>query len=106
MTATPEQGLARAQLNHLLEQLVDDLPDSHRSVFVLREIEQLSTAEVAELLGITADNVKQRLSRAKATLRNTLEVRTGATLAELYPFEAPRCDRVVAGVLARLPDRH
>jgi RNA polymerase sigma-70 factor (ECF subfamily) len=106
MTATPEQGLARAQLNHLLEQLVDDLPDSHRSVFVLREIEQLSTAEVAELLGITADNVKQRLSRAKAMLRTALEVRTGATLAELYPFEAPRCDRVVAGVLARLPDRH
>ena len=106
MTATPEQGLARAQLNHLLEQLVDDLPDSHRSVFVLREIEQLSTAEVAEVLGITADNVKQRLSRAKAMLRNALEARTGATLAELYPFEAPRCDRVVAGVLARLPDRH
>jgi len=106
MSATPEQGLARAQLNHLLEQLVDDLPDSHRSVFVLREIEQLSTAEVAEVLGITADNVKQRLSRAKAMLRNALEARTGATLAELYPFEAPRCDRVVAGVLARLPDRH
>ena len=106
MTATPEQGLARAQLNHLLEQLVDDLPDSHRSVFVLREIEQLSTAEVAEVLGITPDNVKQRLSRAKAMLRNALEARTGATLAELYPFEAPRCDRVVAGVLARLPDRH
>ena len=105
MTATPEQGLARAQLNHLLEQLVDDLPDSHRSVFVLREIEQLSTAEVAEVLGITPDNVKQRLSRAKAMLRNALEVRTGATLAELYPFEAPRCDRVVAGVLARLPNR-
>src|SRR5215469_7211262 len=105
MTATPEQGLARAQLNHLLEQLVDDLPDSHRSVFVLREIEQLSTAEVADVLGITADNVKQRLSRAKAMLRNALEVRTGATLAELYPFEAPRCDRVVAGVLARLPNR-
>src|SRR5215472_5976489 len=105
MTATPEQGLVRAQLNHLLEQLVDDLPDSHRSVFVLREIEQLSTAEVAEVLGITADNVKQRLSRAKAMLRNALEVRTGATLAELYPFEAPRCDRVVAGVLARLPNR-
>jgi RNA polymerase sigma-70 factor (ECF subfamily) len=106
MTATPEQGLARAQLNHLLEQLVDELPDSHRSVLVLREIQQLSTAEVAEVLGITADNVKQRLSRAKAMLRNALEARTGATLAELYPFEAPRCDRVVAGVLARLPDRH
>ena len=106
MNATPEQGLARAQLNHLLEQLVDELPDSHRSVLVLREIEQLSTSEVAEVLGLSADNVKQRLSRAKAMLRAALEARTGATLTELYPFEAPRCDRVVAGVLARLPNRH
>jgi RNA polymerase sigma-70 factor (ECF subfamily) len=105
-TATPEQGLARAQLNHLLEQLVDDLPESHRTVLVLREIQQLSTAEVADLLGLTPDNVKQRLSRAKAMLRAALEERTGNTLAELYPFEAPRCDRVVAGVLARLSDRH
>ena len=39
-------------------------------------------------------------------LRSALEERTGNTLAELYPFEAPRCDRVVAGVLARLSDRH
>ena len=106
MNATPEQGLARAQLNHLLEQLVDELPDSHRSVLVLREIQQLSTSEVAEVLGLGADNVKQRLSRAKAMLRAALEARTGSTLTELYPFEAPRCDRVVAGVLARLPNRH
>ena len=102
MHATPEQGLARAQLNRLLEQLVDELPESHRSVLVLREIQQLSTSEVAELLDLTPDNVKQRLSRAKAMLRNALEQRTGASLTELYPFEAPRCDRVVFAVLARL----
>ena len=106
MHATPEQGLARAQLNHLLEGLVDELPESHRTVLILREVQQLSTTEVAEALGLSADNVKQRLSRAKAMLRAALEERTGASLAELYPFECPRCDRVVAGVLARLPDRH
>ena len=99
---SPEQRLARAQLNHLLEQLVDGLPEVQRSVFVLREVQQLSTAEVADALGITPDNVKQRLSRAKATLRDALERYTGESMADLYPFEAPRCDRVVAGVLARL----
>ena len=102
--STPEQRLARAQLNHLLEQLVDGLPESHRSVFMLREIQQLSTSEVAEVLGLSPDNVKQRLSRAKAHLRAALEQRTGESLAELYPFEAPRCDRVVGGVLARLAE--
>ena len=70
--------------------------------FVLREVQQLSTAEVAEVLELTPDNVKQRLSRAKAMLRDALEQRTGESIAELYPFEAPRCDRVVANVLARL----
>lgn len=102
--ATPEERLARAQLNHLLEQLVDGLPESHRSVFVLREIQQLSTAEVAEVLGLSADNVKQRLSRAKALLRAALEEHTGESVTELYPFEAPRCDRVVLGVLTRLAE--
>jgi len=103
---SPEDRLARAQLNHLLEQLVDRLPDSHRSVFVLREIQQLSTSEVAEVLDLSPDNVKQRLSRAKTMLRAALEERTGASLAELYPFEAPRCDRVVGAVLARLSQQH
>jgi RNA polymerase sigma-70 factor (ECF subfamily) len=97
-----EQRLARAQLNRLLEQLVDRLPESHRSVFILREVQQLSTTEVAEALGLTADNVKQRLSRAKAMLRDALERYTGESVADLYPFEAPRCDRVAAGVLARI----
>jgi len=100
---TPEQRLARAQLHHLLQQLVDALPEPQRVVFVLREIEQLSTAEVAEVLGLSADNVKQRLHRAKEALREGLEQRTGESLTELFPFEAPRCDRVVAGALARLP---
>ena len=58
---------------------------------------------MAELLELTPDNVKQRLSRAKAMLRAALEQRTGESLTELYPFEAPRCDRVVSAVLARLP---
>src|SRR5215831_14911958 len=65
-------------------------------------LQRLSTTEVAETLGLTADNVKQRLSRAKAMLRDALERSTGESMADLYPFEAPRCDRVVAGVLARI----
>ena len=103
---TPEDRLARAQLNPVPEQLVDRLPESHRSVFVLREIEQLSTSEVAEVLELSPDNVKQRLSRAKAMLRSALEERTGASIAELYPFEAPRCDHVVGTVLARISEQH
>jgi RNA polymerase sigma-70 factor (ECF subfamily) len=99
----PEQRLGRAELAHLLEQLVDELPPLYRTVFMLREVEELSTEETAEALGLSEDVVKQRLFRARQALRRALERSTGETLRELYPFEARRCDRVVAAVLERLP---
>jgi RNA polymerase sigma-70 factor, ECF subfamily len=99
----PEQQLGRAELARVLEQLVDGLPPLYRTVFVLREVEELSTGETAEALGLSEDVVKQRLFRARQTLRRALERSTGETLRELYPFEARRCDRVVAGVLERFP---
>jgi RNA polymerase sigma-70 factor (ECF subfamily) len=99
----PEQRLGRAELVHVLEQLVDGLPPLYRTVFVLRAVEELSTEETAEALGLSEDVVKQRLFRARQTLRRALERSTGETLRELYPFEARRCDRVVAGVLERFP---
>ena len=73
-----------------------------REVFVLREVEGLSTAEVAECLGVSDDVVKTRLSRGRATLRRTLLERTGATTPDAFRFLRPRCDRVVAAVLARI----
>jgi len=100
--AGPEHVLARSELLRMVEGLVDALPTLYRTVFVLREVQQLSTAEVADLLELTPEAVKQRLSRAKSTLRSGLEQRTGEALSTLYPFEAPRCDRVVAGALAQL----
>jgi RNA polymerase sigma-70 factor (ECF subfamily) len=73
-----------------------------REVFVLREVEGLSTAEAADCLGISDDVVKTRLSRGRAMLRRLLMERTGATAAEAFRFYRPRCDRIVAGVLARI----
>jgi RNA polymerase sigma-70 factor, ECF subfamily len=69
---------------------------------VLREVEALSTLEVAECLGVSDDVVKTRLSRARAMLRRLLIERTGAAAAEAFRFYRPRCDRVVANVLARI----
>jgi len=100
--AGPENLLARSELLRMVERLVDELPTLYRTVFVLREVQQLSTAEVADLLELSPEAVKQRLSRAKSALRSGLEQRTGEALATLYPFEAPRCDRVVAGALSQL----
>jgi RNA polymerase sigma-70 factor (ECF subfamily) len=96
----PERQAFTGELRTLLEWAIDGLPDGAREVFVLREVEGLSTAEVAESLGVSEDVVKTRLSRAKTTLRRTIMERTGAATPEVFRFYRPRCDRVVARVMA------
>lgn len=100
----PERQAFAHELRDLLEWAIDRLPGGMREVFVLREVEGLSTLEVAESLGVSEDVVKTRLSRARAMLRRLLVERTGAAAAEAFRFYRPRCDRVVANVLARIRD--
>ena len=98
----PERQAFTGELRRLLEWAVDRLPDGMREVFMLREVEGLSTAETAEALSVSEDVVKTRLSRGRAALRRLLMDRTGATAPEAFRFYRPRCDRVVGHVLARI----
>ncbi len=98
----PEQRAYNGELATLIESAVATLPDVFRGVFVLRDVEGLSTHETAECLGLNEDTVKTRLHRARAQMRRELTTRVGATAAAAFPFHAPRCDRVVAAVFARL----
>jgi RNA polymerase sigma-70 factor, ECF subfamily len=98
----PEQQALTGELRALLEWAIDGLPDGAREVFVLREVEGLSTSEVADLLSVSQDVVKTRLSRARGTLRRELTARMGSTTSEVFRFHRPRCDRVVARVMARI----
>jgi RNA polymerase sigma-70 factor, ECF subfamily len=98
----PERETFGHELRGLLEWAIDNLPGGMREVFMLREVEGLSTLEVAACLGVSEDVVKTRLSRGRAALRRLLIERTGATAPEAFRFYRPRCDRVVAGVLARI----
>jgi RNA polymerase sigma-70 factor (ECF subfamily) len=100
----PERQAFAGELRDLLERAIDQLPDGMREVFVLREVEGLSTLDVAECLGVSEDVVKTRLSRGRATLRRRLLDRTGAAAADAFRFQRPRCDRVVAQVFARIAD--
>ena len=99
---SPEQHAQTGELRALLEGSVDALPPASRAAFVLRDVEGLSTAEAAECLGISEESVRTRLHRARALLREELFRRAGTGAGELFPFHAPRCDRVVAAVLARI----
>jgi RNA polymerase sigma-70 factor (ECF subfamily) len=102
----PERQAFTSELRSLLEWAIDTLPDGMREVFVLREVEGLSTSEVAESLDVSEDVVKTRLSRARAALRRVLLERTGASTSEAFRFYRPRCDRVVSQVLARITVEH
>jgi len=98
----PERHAFTGELRALLEWAIDALPNGMREVFVLREVEGLNTAEVAECLDVSEDVVKTRLSRGRAALRALLMERTGATTPDAFRFYRPRCDRVVAQVLERI----
>jgi len=98
----PEHHAFAGELRSLLESSIDELPDGLREVFMLREVDGLSTAETAECLGVSEDVVKTRLSRGRAALRNLLAERAGILAPEAFRFPQPRCDRIVAAVFARI----
>lgn len=101
-TPDPEQNALAKELSSVLEEAVDSLPEAYRSVFMLRQIEDMSTAETAECLDISEEAVKVRLFRAKALLRDELCSRIGSAAPDAFAFDGPRCDRIVAAVLDRI----
>jgi RNA polymerase sigma-70 factor (ECF subfamily) len=102
LTPDPERLAFSRELGALLESAIDRLPDGAREVFILRKIEGLSTEEVAAALDVSEAVVKTRLSRARAALRRELSAQTEAAASNTFRFLRPRCDRVVAAVLARI----
>ena len=99
---TPESQAIRGEFTQLLQSAVDALSETYRLVFVLREVEQLSTNETAECLGISEEAVKTRLHRSRALLRHELQAQIGPSIAQAYAFLGIRCDRTVARVLDRI----
>lgn len=100
----PELNASVAELGHLLEKAVLDLPEQYRAVVMLRDIEELSTADTAAALDLTEDNVKVRLHRGRAMAREWLFERVGSNAKHAFPFMGVRCDRVVELVFLRLKE--
>lgn len=98
----PEQRAYSSELSAHIETAVAQLPDGFRGVFMLRDVEGLSTQETAACLGLNEVTVKTRLHRARVLLRRALTIQLGAAASTAFQFHAPRCDRVVAAVFARL----
>jgi RNA polymerase sigma factor (sigma-70 family) len=95
-----EDLVVKKELAMILEKGIQNIPPIYRTVFVLREIEGFSVAETAELLDITAVNVKVRLNRAKALLQN--EIERSYARADLYSFNLIYCDAIVKRVFDQI----
>jgi len=101
----PEDEASRREMNLMLETAIDELPPIYRVVFVMREVEQMSTAETASALEIGEETTKVRLHRAKGLLREAMSSRMQASLGDVYPFLGQRCDRIVHAVMSALATR-
>jgi RNA polymerase sigma-70 factor (ECF subfamily) len=97
---TPLMKIINSELKSLLEISIRNLPEKYRTIFVMRELENMSVSETMECLGITEANVKVRLNRAKAILKDKLR----DYIAEEQPFQfyKPRCNKVVDFVIAKI----
>ena len=93
---------ARSEMRQILETAIDGLPEGFRTVFVLRDVEGLSTEETAEQLTLKPETVKTRLHRARRMLRAVLEEQMRGSFAELYPFDGARCANMADRVIAKL----
>ena len=100
--ADPERQAYAQELHRVLEEAVDTLPEIYRTVFMLRDIEGLSTSETGDGLGLGEEAVKTRLHRARAMIRQAVTARIGEVAPGAFQFHAPRCDRVVSAVLAEI----
>ena len=102
MTRDPEMQAYDEELKVVLERAINVLPDTYRTVFVLRAVEGLSVAETAACLELSHEAVKTRFHRGRSLLRRELQRRAGVTAAQAFPFHLSRCDRIVEAVFERI----
>ena len=98
----PDRTAMRAQLLNLLEARIDLLPETYRMVFMLRAVQELSVRETSEALDIPEATVRTRYFRARSLMRENLASDIDVTLGDAFAFDGARCDRIVAGVMAKL----
>lgn len=97
---TPVAKIINAELKLALEDAIRQLPEKYRTVFIMREIEDMNVAETQACLDISGVNVKVRLNRAKALLKETLSA--FYKKEDILHFHLSRCDRVIEKVMSKV----
>lgn len=103
---TPEEAAEMIHLRGMIETAIDALPEPFRLVFILRDVHGCSTEETAIALDIPVATAKTRLHRARRLMRDALDARLRATIAEAFSFLGAACARTTDAVLERLAAEH
>jgi len=85
----PDIELERSEVRALLDRVIRELPQGYRSVVMLRDREELSTQETAEILDLSVDVVKSRLRRARVAMREKLDCYLNNRCFEVEPVRSP-----------------
>lgn len=102
-TRNTSQTVMNNELKHILETAPLEIPEDYRNVFTLRELNGMSTRETAEALEISEANVKVRLNRAKAMLRE--EIEKVYSPEEIFEFNLIYCNRIVENVYRQIDEK-
>jgi RNA polymerase sigma factor (sigma-70 family) len=92
-----EKVIIKQELQQLLEHAIDSLPEKYRAVYVMKEVEGMENSQIAEILNLTEANVKVRLHRSRAVIKDLLLKFTEGT--EVFEFGNSRCDALVEAVM-------
>lgn len=98
----PDHAAMRAEVRAQIEARIDTLPESFRTVFMLRGVEELTVEEVALALDIPEATVRSRFFRARGILREGLSRDIDMAIGDAFSFAGARCDRIVECVLAKM----
>ena len=101
---TPLATMLNSELKIVMEKAISKLPGKYRTIFIMRELENMSIAETQECLNLSEVNVKVRLNRAKAMLRNSLT--SLYKKEDLLSFHLSTCDRISDNVMKQIERSH
>jgi RNA polymerase sigma-70 factor, ECF subfamily len=85
----PDDQLQEGELRALLDRVIAELPPAYRPVVLLRDLEELSTEETAEILDLSPDVVKTRLHRARVAMRQKLDCYLNNRCIDVEPIDSP-----------------
>lgn len=100
-SSASDQAVIRREMSECVQEYVDNLPPDYKNIITLSELDDLTNKEIADILGISLENVKIRLHRARSKLKTTLN---DACVFYHNEQNVLACDRKPSQILTKMPE--